>query len=109
MADETFELAGELIAAMRDHGWGLTFDENRHGQWRISRIVGGETLELVSDSDGDIACRLALAELERLAENSADDSGDASADESSDGASDNGRYGVPAAQPLAAPSQASHT
>ena len=71
MAGSTLGQAGQLIAKAREVGWGITFDENRHGQWRISRVVEGETHELIADSDGDVACRLAMAEIDVLIDGSA--------------------------------------
>lgn len=66
-AERQHDLVGELIDRTETEGWGVAFDHNRHGQWRISRIVNEQNLQLVADSDFDTACRLALAEVERLA------------------------------------------
>lgn len=61
------ESVRELLEQGQNQGWGVAFDLNRHGQWRVSRVVSDQNAELVSDSDFDMACRLALNEMERLA------------------------------------------
>ena len=65
-ADQDFEKVSELIARTRAQGWGVAFDQNRHQQWRVSRVVNYQNYPLVADTDFETACRLALDEVERL-------------------------------------------
>ena len=65
-AERRFDQASELITRTQAEGWGVAFDHNRHGQWRISRVVNYQNYPLVADSDFETACQLALDEVERL-------------------------------------------
>lgn len=65
-AESALEGVLDLISRIDACGWGLTLDRNRHGQWRVSRMVDTEHHELVSDSDLATVCQLALREVDRL-------------------------------------------
>jgi hypothetical protein len=66
-AEAALEHVRDLIERSGELGWGVAFDHNRHGQWRVSRVIDGTNDELVSDSDLATACKLALDEVERFA------------------------------------------
>jgi hypothetical protein len=65
-AEAAMEHVRDLIERTEALGWGVAFDHNRHGQWRISRVNNARNDEMVADSDLATACKLALEEVERL-------------------------------------------